>query len=160
MSSLSKAYGVPGIRIGWIITRDPALQELFLAAKEQISICGSVVDEWIAERILENRSAILEPILAEMRRRRAVVADWIAGEELLDWVAPSGGVVCFPRMRAEPPGGTGRLLPAPAGRPWLAMSAPATGSSCPTPSSAWAMAGRPGEELGSGLAAISAALRG
>jgi len=105
VSSLSKAYGVPGIRLGWLITRDPALQELFLAAKEQISICGSVIHEWIAEQILANREAILTPTLDEMRRRLALVSDWIAGEELLEWVPPSGGVVCFPRMRVEPPGG-------------------------------------------------------
>lgn len=159
VSSLSKAYGVPGIRIGWIVTRDPALQELFLAAKEQISICGSVVDEWIAERILENRAAILDPILAEMRRRRAVVADWIAGEERLEWVAPSGGVVCFPRMRAEPPGGTDafyrRLLDVHGcyvgpGH-WFEMP-----DTCFRLGYGWPTAA----ELESGLAAISAALRG
>lgn len=159
VSSLSKAYGVPGIRIGWIVTRDPKLQELFLAAKEQISICGSVVDEWIAERILENRAAILEPILAEMRRRRTLVADWIAGEERLDWVAPSGGVVCFPRMRAEPPGGTDafyrRLLDVHGcyvgpGH-WFEMP-----DTCFRLGYGWPTAA----ELESGLAAISAALRG
>jgi aspartate/methionine/tyrosine aminotransferase len=106
VSSLSKAYGAPGIRVGWIITQDPKLQEVFLAAKEQISICGSVIDEWVATRILENRSTFLEPTLTEMRIRRALVAEWIAGDELLEWVAPSGGVVCFPRMRKEPAGGT------------------------------------------------------
>ncbi len=106
VSSLSKAYGIPGIRIGWLITRDPALQELFLAAKEQISICGSVVDEWIAEQVLARREALLLPTLAEMSKRLETVAAWIAGEDRLEWVRPSGGVVCFPRMRAEPPGGT------------------------------------------------------
>ncbi|RVD49579.1 aminotransferase class I/II-fold pyridoxal phosphate-dependent enzyme, partial [Mesorhizobium sp. M2D.F.Ca.ET.140.01.1.1] len=40
VSSLSKAFGIPGIRVGWLITRDAALQEKFLAAKEQIGICG------------------------------------------------------------------------------------------------------------------------
>ncbi|GAA0331034.1 pyridoxal phosphate-dependent aminotransferase [Sphingomonas oligophenolica] len=106
VASLSKAYGVPGIRIGWIATRNPALQERFLAAKEQISICGSVIDEWIGEQILSRRDALLGPTLAEMRRRRDRVAAWMASEELLDWVPPKGGVVCFPRMRADPPGGT------------------------------------------------------
>lgn len=106
VSSLSKAYGVPGIRLGWIVCRDPRLQETFLAAKEQISICGSVVDEWIGEQILSRRATILEPTLAEMRRRKSLVADWMAGEDRLDWVPPAGGVVCFPRMREEPAGGT------------------------------------------------------
>jgi aspartate/methionine/tyrosine aminotransferase len=99
VSSLSKAYGVPGLRIGWLITKEPRLQELFLAAKEQMSICGSVLDEWVAREILAARARILEPIRTEMRRRLQIVSEWIATEELLEWVRPQGGVVCFPRMR-------------------------------------------------------------
>lgn len=159
VSSLSKAYGVPGIRLGWIVCRDPKLQEVFLAAKEQISICGSVVDEWIGEQILSRRASILEPTLAEMRRRRTLVADWIAGEELLDWVAPSGGVVCFPRMRDASAGATDafyrRLLSDHGGYvgPGHWFERPDTffrlGYGWPTAA-----------ELEGGLAAISAALRG
>lgn len=106
VASLSKAYGVPGIRVGWIINTDPELMTLFLAAKEQISICGSVINEWVAEAILERKAELLGATLAEMRRRKALVADWMAGEGLLEWVAPQGGVVAFPRMKAEPAGGT------------------------------------------------------
>jgi aspartate/methionine/tyrosine aminotransferase len=106
VSSLSKAFGAPGIRVGWIISADPALQELFLAAKEQISICGSVINEWVAEEILRQKHAFLTRTLAEWRRRLDRIAQWIENEELLEWVRPAGGVVCFPRMKAEPPGGT------------------------------------------------------
>jgi aspartate/methionine/tyrosine aminotransferase len=159
VSSLSKAYGVPGIRIGWLITRDPALQEIFLAASEQISICGSVMDEWVAEQVMARRAAILAPRLAEMRQRLARVAEWMAGEDRLEWVKPSGGVVCFPRMTAEPPGGTEafyrRLL-----EDHGAYVGPGhwferpdryfrLGYGWPTP-----------QDLDAGLAAISAALRG
>ncbi len=105
VSSLSKAYGVPGIRMGWLITQDKALRELFLAAKEQINICGSVLDEWVAEQVLLRRETFLTDTLAEMRRRRELVAQWLQAEELLEWVRPEGGVICLPRMRLEPPGG-------------------------------------------------------
>jgi aspartate/methionine/tyrosine aminotransferase len=106
VSSLSKAYGVPGLRLGWLVCSDTALMEIFLAAKEQISICGCVIHEWIAERILEKREALLAATMAEMRLRLGMVKEWIEGEELLEWVPPAGGVVCLPRMKAEPPGGT------------------------------------------------------
>jgi len=109
VSSLSKAYGVPGIRLGWIICGDPALQEKFLAAKEQIGICGSTINDWIAEKILAHRSKILPPILREMQRRLLLVSEWIQSEELLEWVRPSGGVVCFPRMREPPAGGVSKF---------------------------------------------------
>ena len=48
ISSMSKAFGLPGIRIGWMICKNPKLMELFLAAKEQITITNSVLDEEIA----------------------------------------------------------------------------------------------------------------
>ncbi|TIP00734.1 MAG: aminotransferase class I/II-fold pyridoxal phosphate-dependent enzyme [Mesorhizobium sp.] len=99
--SLSKAFGIPGIRIGWLLTRDPELQETFLAAKEQIGICGSVIDEAIARATLERRDAFLASLLPDMARRRDIVQAWIDGETLVDWVRPQGGVVGFPRLNVD-----------------------------------------------------------
>ena len=159
VSSLSKAYGVPGIRLGWLVTRDKGLQERFLAAKEQISICGSVIDEHIALHVLERRQAILQPILIEMRRRRDLVSAWMAGEELLEWVAPSGGVVCFPRMVREPRGGTEgfyrRLL-----EEHGAYVGPGHWFEMPDTYFRLGYGWPTADELEGGLAAISAALRG
>ncbi|THW14044.1 aspartate/tyrosine/aromatic aminotransferase [Aureobasidium pullulans] len=104
--SLSKSFGAPGIRVGWLICKDQSLQTTFLAAKEQMSISGSVVDEWIAEQLLARKSEILQVTTAEMKIRRSIVAAWIEKEELLEWVQPEGGIVCFPRMTREPVGGT------------------------------------------------------
>ena len=98
VSSLSKAFGIPGIRIGWLVTRDAQLYERFLAAKEQIGICGSVIDEAIARKALEGRDAFLERLVPEMAARRDVVQAWIDAEPLVDWVRPQGGVVGFPRI--------------------------------------------------------------
>jgi aspartate/methionine/tyrosine aminotransferase len=103
VSSLSKTYGVPGIRTGWLICRDAGLMRTFLAAKEQIGICGSVVDEEIAARTLAQREAWLAELRPFIARQRQVVGDWIAGEELMEWVEPGGGVVCFPRIRPDVP---------------------------------------------------------
>jgi aspartate/methionine/tyrosine aminotransferase len=105
VSSLSKAFGAPGLRVGWIISTDAALQTLFLAAKEQISICGSVINEWVAEGILRQKADFLMRTRGEWRRRLDRITQWISGEDLLDWVGPAGGVVCFPRMTVEPSGG-------------------------------------------------------
>ncbi|KAF7515761.1 hypothetical protein PCG10_002927 [Penicillium crustosum] len=105
VSSLSKSFGIPGIRIGWIITTNRDLQEVFLAAKEQISISGSVIDEWIATQVLSKRKQILAQTTQEMNVRLQMVEAWIGSEDLLEWVKPTGGVVCFPRIKNEPKGG-------------------------------------------------------
>ena len=62
MCSISKSYGLPGIRQGWITTRSAELAERFLAAKEQIVICGSALDEAVASAVLARRDELLPPI--------------------------------------------------------------------------------------------------
>ncbi len=159
VASLSKAFGVPGIRVGWIINRDPALMEIFLAAKEQISICGSVINEWVAEQVLAGAPAFLDRTLAEWRRRLDRVAVWMAGEDLLEWVRPGGGVVCFPRMKADPPGGTDgfyrRLL-----QDHGTYVGPGHWFEMPDRHFRIGFAWPSADELDAGLAGISAALRG
>jgi len=99
VSSLSKTYGLPGIRAGWLACRDKALMETFLAAKEQIVICGSILDEEVAARALERRAATLPGVRRRIAEHFSIVKEWISREESLEWVEPSGGVVCFPRLR-------------------------------------------------------------
>ncbi len=101
VSSVSKTYGLPGLRMGWLVTRDRALMETFLAAKEQIFICNSVVDEEITFQALRRRASWLPEIRSRIEAHRAIVADWFAGQDDLEWVEPTGGVVCFPRLRAD-----------------------------------------------------------
>jgi aspartate/methionine/tyrosine aminotransferase len=97
--SMSKSYGVPGIRIGWLVTRDRDLYENLLAAKEQIGICGSVVDEAIASRVLERRAALMSEAMSTIRHHLGIMRDWIEREPLVEWIEPAGGVVCLPRLK-------------------------------------------------------------
>ena len=101
VSSMSKAYGLPGIRIGWLITQNKALMETLLAAKEQISICNSVVDEEIAHQFLQQKEAQFARIKQHVAHNRALVEQWLANESRLECVRPQGGVVCFPRIKPE-----------------------------------------------------------
>jgi aspartate/methionine/tyrosine aminotransferase len=101
VASLSKAYGLPGLRVGWLLTRDLALNELFLAAKEQMVICGPVLDEEIAYRVYKRRTEELPRIAAEVRRGVAALSEWMAREPAMEWVPPLGGVVAFPRIRKD-----------------------------------------------------------
>lgn len=101
VSSLSKTYGLPGIRIGWLITQNKKLQELFLAAKEQIFICGSVVDEEIAFRYLSKRNDFFPAIKKDMLEKFEITKGWMENQKFFDWIEPSGGVVCFPRVKPE-----------------------------------------------------------
>jgi aspartate/methionine/tyrosine aminotransferase len=101
VSSLSKAYGTPGIRVGWLITRSPALYRLFLAAKEQIGICGSVLDEAVGLAVLSERDSWLAASTSRNLRHLDITRAWVDAEPYVEWVAPTGGVVCFPRLKVD-----------------------------------------------------------
>ena len=100
VASMSKSYGIPGIRVGWIVNRDAQLMERFLAAKEQIGICGSIVDEHIAEAALKQSAQWLATVERTNREALGVVESWLAREARMEWVRPEGGCVCFPRIKA------------------------------------------------------------
>ncbi len=99
VSSMSKSYGLPGIRIGWLITRDKQLMETFLAAKEQIFITNSVVDEEIAHQFLLRKNSLFPRIKNTIDENFKIVKQFMNGQDKLEWVEPGGGCVCFPRIK-------------------------------------------------------------
>jgi aspartate/methionine/tyrosine aminotransferase len=101
VTSLSKTYGLPGIRVGWLVARDRGLAEQLLAAKEQVLISGSVVDETIALAALRRRPTWLPAIRARISEAFDITAAWLEDNPRFEWVPPRGGVVGFPRVRPE-----------------------------------------------------------
>lgn len=101
VSSMSKSFGIPGIRVGWVVNTDPKLMTDLLAAKEQIGICGSIIDETIAAVALGQRSTFLPPLIARLAKARDRVEAWIGDEAGFEWVKPEGGCVCFPRIKSS-----------------------------------------------------------
>jgi aspartate/methionine/tyrosine aminotransferase len=85
--SLSKAHGVPGIRTGWLINKDEKLMHDFLAAKEQIIICNSVVDEEIAHHILSQKD-YLQATHQHIRQNFSILKNWMENEQkYLEWTS-------------------------------------------------------------------------
>ena len=99
VSSMSKSFGLPGIRMGWLICRNKRWMETFLAAKEQILITNSVVDEEIAYQYLCNKEKLFAPVKATINRNFLELKNFMQGQNLLEWVEPQGGCVCFPRIK-------------------------------------------------------------
>jgi aspartate/methionine/tyrosine aminotransferase len=101
ISSLSKTYGLPGLRIGYLACRDPELYQTLLAAKEQIFICNSIVDEEIAAQALRRRPQRLAQAKGRIAAGFDLMRKFMAAQSELEWVEPSGGVVGFPRIRSS-----------------------------------------------------------
>ncbi|WP_248580866.1 capreomycidine synthase [Nocardioides sp. InS609-2] len=96
--TLSKAYGLPGLRVGWCIAPSTLAPEL-VRMRDYVTLNTSPLLEEIAARVIENADAVLGPRLAEVRGNRANVADWLAANgDIVAGVAPGGGVTFFPQV--------------------------------------------------------------
>jgi aspartate/methionine/tyrosine aminotransferase len=100
LGTLSKAYGLPGLRIGWIGCRDRALLQRMERIKHYLSICNPAPCEVLARIALQTGDKILERNRQIAVANLAVLGDFFAThDDLFDWHVPDGGVVGFPRYR-------------------------------------------------------------
>lgn len=101
LSVLSKAWGLAGLRIGWLATHRSDILDRVAAVKDYNSICASAPSETLAcialdnsEKILARNKAICQNNLAHYR------AFFDQHVELFSWIPPQGGSVAFPRLSA------------------------------------------------------------
>lgn len=95
---MSKAYGLPGLRIGWIACQDRDLLQRMERMKHYLSICNSAPGELLALMALEAGETLLERNRALAATNRALLREFFARHAaLLQWYEPDAGCVAFPR---------------------------------------------------------------
>lgn len=98
LNVMSKAYGLPGLRIGWLACRDRALLERLERRKHYTSICNSAPSELLASIALRNSDRILERVRSIIARNVALFDGFFASwPDLFEWTPPQAGCVAFPR---------------------------------------------------------------
>lgn len=98
LNVVSKAYGLPGLRVGWIACRDREVLAKMLRLKHYLSICNAAPSEVLACIALKARHRILS-------RNRDLAADnlrkldafFARHADLFEWYEPDGSCIAFPR---------------------------------------------------------------
>jgi len=100
-SSLTKSYGLSGLRCGWILCA-PELADRLRRTKDLMESVDSVPSDTLAlaairqlPRLAARSRAIMEPNLAQVHAFLAAHAEW------LDCVVPARSMTVFPRLRKE-----------------------------------------------------------
>ncbi|MFO0549322.1 MAG: aminotransferase class I/II-fold pyridoxal phosphate-dependent enzyme [Polyangiaceae bacterium] len=97
---MSKSYGLAGLRVGWIATRNKAAYERVAALKDYSTICGSAPSELLAEVALAHGDRILEENVARILSNLELCDAFFARhEDLFEWRRPRAGCVAFVGLR-------------------------------------------------------------
>jgi len=95
---MSKAYGLPGLRVGWIASHDRAAIARLERAKHYTSICNAGPSEFLAAIALRNTDRIFERNRQIVTSNDRLAAERLGGcADLFEYSSPVGGCVCFPR---------------------------------------------------------------
>ncbi len=99
LNVMSKAYGLPGLRIGWIASQDKDVLQRLERYKHYLSICNSAPSERLAVIALSVREKLLEKNRALMRENveklDAFFADY---SDIFDWQHPDGSCIGYPKF--------------------------------------------------------------
>jgi capreomycidine synthase len=98
LGTLSKAYGLPGLRVGWCLASAELLERL-IRMRDYMTLHLSPLVEFIAERAIRGADRLVALRLAQARENRVLVGEWVADHrDVVEWVPPQGGVCAFVRF--------------------------------------------------------------
>lgn len=104
LCGLSKSFGLPGLRIGWLSTRDKSLMENLMSFKDYTTICSSAPSEVLGIIALRNKEKIVsrnrQIIEENLTISRAFFEQY---QHLFEWLEPDAGSIAFPRLKATIP---------------------------------------------------------
>jgi Aspartate/tyrosine/aromatic aminotransferase len=99
MAVMSKAYGMPAIRLGWVACRQQKLRRRMETVKRHLSICGSRLDENATLQILPHSQAIFDHHRQQLKKNRLLLADSLTDLPHLQCRLPEAGATCFPILK-------------------------------------------------------------
>ncbi len=104
-SGLSKAYGIPGVRIGWIVGPADLVQECW-TQHDSVTICPNKLSDAVARIAVqtENREKLYARGRALLQRNSRIFSDWVAGlGDGYSFIPPKAGALAFMKYAASIP---------------------------------------------------------
>lgn len=96
---MSKAFGLAGLRIGWIATKNKSLLKQLASFKNYTSICNSALSEFFSILALQNRDVILKRNLDIIQANTNQLDTFFNRyKNVFKWIKPKAGSIAFPRM--------------------------------------------------------------
>ncbi|MFH1278284.1 MAG: aminotransferase class I/II-fold pyridoxal phosphate-dependent enzyme [Candidatus Eisenbacteria bacterium] len=101
---LSKAYGLPGLRVGWVVSPDRSMIEKLWSYHDYSTICPTTLSEALATAALDplRRRKILERTRGILRENFPVIRAW-ADQGAFAYHPPDAGAILWVRYEGNEP---------------------------------------------------------
>ena len=96
-SSLTKSYGLAGLRCGWALSSEATAQRL-RRARDIVDGGGSILTERLGVAAFRHLDQLIERARALLGVNGELVRDALSNQHALEWVDPAAGTVVFPRI--------------------------------------------------------------
>lgn len=98
LSGLSKSYGLPGLRIGWLASRNSSLLQSAAVLKDYTTICSSAPSELLAAAAVENGEVLIARSRKIVQENLEAVRRLCKEHAILEYLPGQGGSIIFPRF--------------------------------------------------------------
>lgn len=104
LSSVSKTYGLPGLRLGWLACRDAKFLEKIVSLKHYTTICASAPSEFLTALAFRHRQKFIDRNLQiVLRNLRQLSAFFSHHNDLFEWTLPDASTIGFARYKGAQP---------------------------------------------------------
>lgn len=99
---MSKTFGMAGVRIGWVVTKDSDLYQRMATFKDYTTICSSAPSEILSIIALRAKEKIIDKHLTRIKRNLRLLDDFLEEfKDRFEWVRPRAGTIGFPRLKGD-----------------------------------------------------------
>jgi aspartate/methionine/tyrosine aminotransferase len=99
VGTLSKCYGLPGLRVGWCFASEE-VQLKSVQLRDYTTLYVSPLIELIAQKAIEYGDVIVGNRIKEVAQNRRHLEDWIEEHAaLVEWASPDGGVTSLVKLK-------------------------------------------------------------
>ena len=102
VGSMSKAFALAGLRLGWIVA-PPELLHQVMIHRDYNTISVGMIDDLVASIALENKDALLTRNRQIVRTNLDILAQWVASEPSISWFKPTGATVTLLKYAIDMP---------------------------------------------------------
>lgn len=99
---LSKTFSLPGLRMGWLATKDEKLFKKIASFKDYTTICSSAPSEILGIMALRAKNEIIKRNLQIIKNNIKLTDEFFSKHgNLFSWVKPKAGSVAFPKLKSK-----------------------------------------------------------